>query len=272
MSTPRLPTYFIPHGAGPCFFMDWDPPDTWNAMRNWLIHLLEDVRSRPKALLVVSGHWEAPRFTINTAEKPSLMFDYSGFPPHTYELAWPAPGSPSLAIRVGQLLSEQGIEYAEAKRDLDHGVFIPLKVAVPEADIPVVQLSLQRGLDPAAHLALGRALAPLRDEGVLIIGSGMSFHNMRRFQFGKSQGVDADSVRFNEWLKETVAMQPTERKQRLIRWAEAPGGRESHPREEHLLPLHVVAGAALDDAGEQFFQDTVMGTLQGAFRFRVRVV
>lgn len=267
MLNKRLPTYFIPHGAGPCFFMDWDPADAWSAMQSWLSQLLQDIGTKPKALLVISGHWEAPSFTINVAERPGLLFDYSGFPPHTYELTWPAPGSPTLARRVEQLLSEHGIEHAEAERDLDHGVFIPLKVAIPEADIPVVQLSLKQGLNPGAHLALGRALAPLRDEGVLIVGSGMSFHNMRRFRFGKSDAVDADSIRFTEWLRETVSSEPAEKEQRLIRWMEAPGGRESHPREEHLMPLHVVAGAALDDAGEQVFEDVVMGTVQAGFRF-----
>lgn len=271
MSNNRFPTYFIPHGAGPCFFMEWDPPNAWDAMKTWLGNLIADAGARPKALVVISGHWEAPLFTINTATQPGLLFDYNGFPIHTYQLTWPASGSPELARRIGELFTGQGIEYAQVERDLDHGVFIPLKVAVPDADIPVMQLSLRQGLDPAAHLALGRALAPLRDEGVLIIGSGMSFHNMRRFRFAGGDAVDADSERFDAWLTETITTAPEEREQKLSEWAKAPGGRISHPQEEHLLPLHVAAGAALADAGEQVFQDRVMGTVQSAFRFGPRV-
>ena len=266
MST-RFPTYFIPHGAGPCFFMEWDPPNTWDTMKAWLGNFIADAGVRPKAIVVISGHWETPRFTINTATKPGLLFDYGGFPPHTYQLTWPAQGSTELTQRIGKLFAEQGIAFDQAERDLDHGVFIPLKVAIPDADIPVVQVSLRQDLNSRAHLAIGRALAPLRDEGVLIIGSGMTFHNMRRFRFDGGDDVDPDSISFDSWLSETVTLPESERNERLSHWADAPGGRAGHPREEHLLPLHVVAGAALEDAGKQVFQDRVLGTVQSAFRF-----
>lgn len=239
----------------------------WSRMADWLRSVPERLGARPKALLVVSGHWEAPAFTVNDQAAPPLLYDYTGFPSHTYSLEYPTPGSPVLAAQVQALLGAAGLATeAEHARGLDHGVFIPMKVIYPRADLPIVQLSLRRGLDPAEHLAMGRALAPLRREGVLIIGSGMSFHNMRRFRFD-DLALDPDSVRFDAWLTETVALPAPIREQRLTDWAAAPGGRASHPREEHLLPLHVVAGAGGDDAGRQVFQDRVLGSLQSAFMF-----
>lgn len=267
MSQPRLPSLFIPHGAGPCFFMDWPPAGSWDPMETWLRNLVTLVGARPRALLVISAHWEMPEFSVNIQAAPDLLYDYYGFPAHTYQLKWPAPGNPPLAGRIQALLDAAGIASGqEHKRGLDHGVFIPLKLAFPEADIPLVQLSLRAGLDPAEHLALGRALAPLRDEGVLIIGSGMSFHNMQRLRRGGDQ-ADPDSVRFDDWLSDTVALAQQAREQRLIHWATAPGGRASHPQEEHLIPLHVVAGAAGADAGAKVFEDSVMGSRQSAFMF-----
>ncbi|HDZ09623.1 DODA-type extradiol aromatic ring-opening family dioxygenase [Pseudohongiella sp.] len=269
MTTQTLPTLFVPHGAGPCFFMDWTPADTWSKMATWLRSVPELIGTQPKALLLISGHWEASPFTVNAQAAPPLLYDYSGFPPHTYDLEYAAPGSSELAARVQALLDAAGISNeADHTRGLDHGVFIPMKLAFPDADVPIVQLSLKSGLSPAEHLAVGRALVPLRREGVLIIGSGMSFHNMQRFRFEDTGAdPDSDSVRFDAWLSETVGMPADIREQRLIEWAEAPGGRASHPREEHLLPLHVVAGAAGDDIGHQVFQDRVIGSMQSAFMF-----
>src|SRR3954467_5224841 len=220
----RLPTLFIPHGAGPCFFMDWTrgPADTWDATAAWLKGLLATLPERPKAILVVSGHWEEPQFTVGSAERPPLIFDYYGFPEETYRLTFDAPGSPALAKRVRELLGEAGFPTAEDPgRGYDHGVFVPLKLVTPQADIPVVQLSLRADLDPAAHLAAGRALAPLRDEGVLIVGSGMSWHNMRGF----SPAFTAKSEAFDAWLGEVVA-DPARREAAIRRWDEAPYARE----------------------------------------------
>jgi aromatic ring-opening dioxygenase catalytic subunit (LigB family) len=267
MSSELLPTIFLPHGAGPCFFMDWPPAGSWDAMADGLRGLTSRLDVAPKAIVVVSAHWEAPVFTVNTQSTPGLLYDYSGFPEHTYRLTWPAPGAPPLAARMRKLLASSGLDSAgDAQRGLDHGVFIPMKLVFPQADVPVVQLSLRRGLDPAEHLALGRALAPLRGDGVLIIGSGMSFHNMQRFQRDNG-GVDADSQRFDAWLTETVAMPRSERERRLIDWEQAPGARASHPREEHLLPLHVIAGAGAGDPGSKLFETRVLGSLQSAFVF-----
>ncbi len=262
-----MPTLYIPHGGGPCFFMEWTmgPPDTWDRMAAWLRSIPGSLPRAPSALLVVSAHWEADVPTVLASEAPPLLYDYYGFPPHTYELEWPAPGSPALASRVRELLSRAGIaSAAETERGFDHGVFIPLKVAFPEARIPTVQLSLQRGLDPKTHLAIGRALAPLRDEGVLLIGSGMSYHDMRGLWSGTGRAV---SEAFERWLTDVVSKDAAAREADLVAWEKAPGGRASHPREEHLLPLMVVAGAAGADRGERVFSDEVMGARVAAIRF-----
>jgi aromatic ring-opening dioxygenase catalytic subunit (LigB family) len=169
----------------PCFFMDWTmgDPNTWDNMRNWLQEIGGQLlEHKPKAIVVVSAHWEEKVATVTTNAKPPMFYDYYGFPKHTYELSWPAAGAPDVAQRVRDLLKAKGIASAEdAKRGFDHGTFVPLLVAMPKAEIPTIQLSLLASLDPAAHIAIGQAIAPLRDEGVLIIGSGMSFHNMRAF-------------------------------------------------------------------------------------------
>ena len=158
------PTIYLPHGGGPCFFMDWTigPPETWHRMAAWLGGLKDTLPEPPKTLLVISAHWETLTPQVTTGAQPPLLFDYSGFPPHTYQLTWFAPGAPDLALRVTTLLAEAGIPAdGDPQRGFDHGVFVPLKVAWPEADIPTVQLSLQAALQPGPHLAIGRALAPL---------------------------------------------------------------------------------------------------------------
>ncbi|MDX5363605.1 MAG: dioxygenase [Pseudazoarcus pumilus] len=267
MTNQRLPTLFIPHGGGPCFFMDWNPPDAWTRMGDWLRAVPDLVGQRPRAVLVISAHWEAPAFTVNARAQHELLFDYYGFPEHTYRLQWPAKGDAALAKRVTGLIAEAGLPVArDDSRGLDHGVFIPFMLIDPQAAIPVVQLSLREGLDPAEHLALGRALAPLRDEGVLIVGTGMSFHNMRRFRRDNT-GLDADSVAFDDWLTHAVALPAAARDKALENWEQAPSARASHPEEEHLLPLHVVAGAADADRGEQALSDHVLGSAQSAYVF-----
>ena len=266
MSDNSLPSVFVPHGAGPCFFMDWNPPGAWDRMEAWLRGIGILVGAKPKAILVVSAHWEEAVFTVNAQAKPGLLYDYYGFPEHTYQIEWPARGAPALAAEVRELLEIADIESAEDHdRGLDHGVFIPMKLAFPDADIPVLQLSLRSGLDPAEHIALGRALMPLRRKGVLIIGSGMSYHNMAQLQRGTA--VDPESLRFDAWLAETVAMPSAVRERRLVDWVRAPGGRASHPVEEHLLPLHVVVGAAGEGLGAKVFEDTVLGSVQSGFLF-----
>lgn len=267
----RQPAIFLPHGGGPCFFMDWTwgPADTWKATQTYLESIAGSLPEKPKALLVISGHWEEPAFTASAAAKPELIFDYSGFPEHTYRLTWPAPGDPDLAHRVAELLRAAGLPSdVSSTRGYDHGVFVPLKVAFPDADIPVVTLSLavrrDGSYDPELHLAAGRALAPLRDEGVLILGSGMSFHNLRGFMRPESLQASND---FDAWLTKAVEAPPAERDGLLKLWENAPYARFSHPREEHLIPLMVTAGAAGADLGQRVFTDEPMGVRISAYRF-----
>ena len=265
-----MPTYFIPHGGGPCFFMDWsttgDPADTWDATAAWLRGLANTLADAPRSILVISGHWEEPVFTASSGGSPSLIYDYSGFPPHTYHLQYPAPGAPALAQRIVELLIAAGLPAKAApQRGLDHGVFIPLLLMYPQADMPVVSLSLRQQLNPAEHLAAGRALRSLRDEGVLIVGSGMSYHNMRGF---RSAGAQTQSEIFDQWLTETIGTtNPAERWNALARWADAPSAHYAHPRAEHLLPLMVAAGAAADAPGQRVFTDQVMNARISGYRF-----
>jgi aromatic ring-opening dioxygenase catalytic subunit (LigB family) len=266
-STERQPAIFLPHGGGPCFFMDWTmgPADTWNATQRFLESIASSLPAQPKALLVISGHWEEPAFTVSTAVKPELIFDYSGFPAHTYKLIWPAPGDPALAGRVSELLGQAGLPTTtDPTRGYDHGVFVPLKVAFPQAEIPVVTLSLNQTLDPAQHIAAGRALAPLRDEGVLIVASGMSFHNLRGY-FRPETPERAGA--FDAWLTSAIESPATERDVKLTHWREAPYAAYSHPREEHLIPLMVAAGAGGEASGKRIFSDEPMGARISAYRF-----
>ena len=263
----RMPALFVPHGGGPCFFMDWHPADTWDRMAAFLKGIAGTLPATPRAILLVSGHWLERDFALTGHERPSLIYDYSGFPAHTYELTYPAPGDPALARRGAGLLGADGLPaIIDPARGYDHGVFIPLKLMFPKADIPVVQLSLRHDMDPAAHIAAGRALAPLRDEGVLIVGSGMSFHNMRGYGDPRYTPV---STAFDEWLTQAVESAPAQREALLTDWTAAPYARDCHPHggEEHLIPLMVAAGAGSDAEGRKVYSEEVMRTVISGFRF-----
>ena len=262
-----LPTWFIPHGAGPCFFMDWNPPNTWDAMAQYLRQLPNGLSRMPKAIVMVSAHWLEPVIRITSHPRPNLIYDYSGFPKHTYDLQYPAPGDPTLARKIVDLLAQQGIAAEEdPQRGFDHGMFIPMMLMFPKADIPAVQLSLNSNLDPQTHLEIGKALASLRDEGILMIGSGMSFHNMRGY--GKPSFTPI-SLEFDKWLTQTIESDPDIRNKELINWGTAPFANQCHPphEEEHLLPLMVVAGAAMHDHGAKVFTDCVLETWISGFTF-----
>lgn len=266
-ATRRLPTLFIPHGGGPCFFMETKPPlppDLWDGMAAYLRGLDGAIGVRPKAALVISGHWEAPVPTLNVAARPGLLFDYYGFPEHTYKLQYPAPGAPDLAPRVRALLSGAGFgSEVDAARGLDHGVFVPFLLIYPDASVPILQMSLQEGLDPALHLRMGRALAPLRDEGVLIVGTGMSYHNLGNLFTGRG---DAEATAFDAWLGEAV-QDPGRRDLQLTEWRGAPGASAAHPRAEHLIPLMVAAGAAPGDHGSRRYHEALLGKPISGFQF-----
>lgn len=262
MTATALPTAYISHGGGPCFFMDWDPPHEWDGLRAALEGIGPSLGADPAAVLVVTAHWESAAFAVGGAASPELIYDYGGFPAHTYQLTYPAPGSPALAARVAELLRGAGIAHrVDPVHGWDHGVFIPLKVMYPDATIPVVAVSVQADFSPRAHLELGRALAPLRSEGVLIVGSGSSFHHFGNF------GREDYAVPFDEWLHRTVALPSAARWAALEDWTSAPFARQAHAREEHLLPLMVAAGAAGDAPARAIFRDRVLGTTMSCWLF-----
>jgi aromatic ring-opening dioxygenase catalytic subunit (LigB family) len=244
------------------------PPDLWDSMAAYLRGLDSDLGVRPSAVVVISGHWESERPAVNVAAHPGLLFDYYGFPEHTYRLTYSAPGSPGVAGRVRELLNAAGIASTEdSHRGLDHGVFVPFKLIYPDADIPIVQLSLNANLEAATHLQIGRALLPLRAAGVLIVGSGMSFHNLREFYSSQPRTVAA-AEQFDRWLNDAVTEpDPQARERKLTDWESAPGARLSHPRPEHLLPLMVAAGAAGSDPGRRTYHRPLLGKPISGFQF-----
>jgi len=261
-----MPVAFVPHAGGPVTHVELGmPPGEVAAFARYWRSLRELPAAPARAVLVVSAHWEEPVPTVMSSARPPMLYDYGGFPPEAYTITWPAPGDPALAARVRDLLARAGFATAEdAQRGFDHGTFTPLKQTYPDADVPIVQLSLKSGLDAAEHLAIGRALAPLRDEGVFIVGSGDSFHNMR--EFFRGQPLER-SREFDAWLASAVTADAATRDDRLTRWTSAPSARYCHPREEHLLPLMVIAGAAGDDVGRVTWSGVFMGSQQSGFHF-----
>ena len=266
MADTALPTYFLSHGGGPWPWMLAQYKGQYDALKASLEDIPRQLGVQPKAVLVVTAHWEGREPLISSSARPPMIYDYGGFPDYTYQIQYGAPGSPQVAARVQQLLNGAGIAaQLDAQRGFDHGTFSAMQPIYPAADVPIVQLSLKQGLDPAEHLAIGRALAPLRHEGVLIIGSGLSYHNLR--QFG-SAGAAA-SQQFDAWLRATMALPPAARTAAVLEWERAPAARAAHPREEHLLPLMVALGAAENDAAATVYhEDAFMGSLAvSSFRF-----
>lgn len=254
---------YISHGGGPL-------PLLGDAGHQALVAQLQQMAQRierPQAIIVFSAHWEAPKVTITAGAQPDLIYDYSGFPAESYRIEYPAPGAPELAEQVAQTLQLAGIEtQLDAQRGYDHGVFVPLKIMFPEADIPIIQVSLLRSLDADAHLRLGEALAGLAQNNILFVGSGFSFHNMRAF-FNTSAAADAENMAFEAWLKETLcsdALTESERRLRFVHWEQAPSARFCHPREEHLLPLHVCYGLT-QRACDDYDSVKVLGKNAGLF-------
>ncbi|MFT3924032.1 MAG: class III extradiol ring-cleavage dioxygenase [Myxococcales bacterium] len=263
----RMPVVYLPHGGGPWPFVNLGfPQHELDSLSGYLRSLSRLPKSAPKALLVISAHWEERVPSVTTSAAPPMLYDYYGFPPESYSVQWPAPGAPALAGEVRKLLEGAGFATAaDEKRGYDHGTFVPLKLAYPDADVPTVQLSLKAGLDPAEHLAMGRALAPLRDQGVFIVGSGMSFHNMGAFR--DPRGARPHAEAFDRWLQETGTAPEAQRNERLVAWASAPSARMAHPREEHLLPMMVIAGAAGSDQGSVPYSGELFGLPFSAYHF-----
>ena len=242
-------------------------PGDLHQLTESLAALPAELPATPRAVLCVTAHWVTPTFTIQHAAHPPMLYDYGGFPAHTYDISYPAPGDPALAEQTSGLLAAAGIDSVlDDVRGFDHGTFVPLYVAWPDASMPIVQLSVRGDFDPDTHLKVGRALAPLRDDGVLVVGSGLSFHDLQRFG---PAGRDA-SREFDAWLTTTLTeASPAERTRRLVDWEHAPSARVAHPREDHLIPLLVAVGAAGDDTGVRtYHQDDFMGAVTASsFRF-----
>ena len=265
----RFPTFYLSHGGGPWPYMKEEDRRPYTQLEQSLRQLPRQLPGRPEAILMVSGHWEERDFAVMSGAEPTMVYDYGGFPQELYHIRYGAPGSPRVALRTHSLIQQADLpSRLHAERGFDHGTYSILAVTHPQADIPVFQVSLRADYDPQTHLRLGRALAPLRDEGVLIIGSGSSYHNLRRF-FGPRVPRE-DSVRFDAWLGETlVDSAPARRSERLLDWERAPAAREAHPREDHLLPLHVVVGAAEEEPGQiVYHQDDFLGAIAlSSYRF-----
>ena len=269
MNSSLMPVVFAPHGGGPMPLLG----DVNHRELTGFMQSLADDLPRPNAIVVITAHWEEELVSITHSATPGMLYDYYGFPPESYEFSYPAPGNPVLAKQIQQLLQDKNIDARlDNQRAYDHGTFVPLMLMYPAADIPVVQLSLLATLDPAAHIAIGKALAPLREQGVLIVGSGMSFHNMRAF-FSNDPSIQGKSETFDEWLAEALtAPQLTNpvREQRLCDWVTAPQARFCHPREEHLLPLHVCFGAAMQgsSSAERNFNGLLFNTAISGYLWR----
>jgi aromatic ring-opening dioxygenase catalytic subunit (LigB family) len=257
---------YIPHGGGPL-------PVLGDTAHEKLVRFLKEFPARikrPDAILIISAHWEELKPMVTTARSPAQIYDYSGFPEAAYSIEYPAPGNPELAEAVVHRIKAGNMTaWRHSQRGFDHGVYIPLKIMYPDAAIPCVQVSLLSSLDPADHLQLGKTLAGLQWENLLVLGSGFSFHNMGALRMGATADSEADNDRFQEWLAETCTgpLTEAERAQRLVNWESAPAARYCHPREEHLLPLHVCCGMA-QSPGELVFADTVMGQKACAFLWR----
>lgn len=261
----KFPTYFISHGGGPWPWVE--------GMRGLFARTERELAAlpgrwpqQPRAVLMISGHWESDTFAVSSATRPGMEYDYFGFPAHTYQISYPAPGDPVLAARVAQLLEAAGLPCrSDAHRGLDHGVFVPMHCMYPQADMPVVMLSMQTGYDPQAHFRAGQALAPLREDGVLIVGSGLTYHDMRGFG---SPAATPVAQAFEAFLARTVSEpDPEQRRAALMDWTAGPQARRAHPREDHLIPLMVAAGAAGADAGRRLFLDHALEVDMGSYEF-----
>ncbi|MBT2998068.1 MAG: dioxygenase [Candidatus Thiodiazotropha sp. (ex Ctena orbiculata)] len=235
---------FLSHGGGPMPLLG----DEGHREMVACLREMAGAMDKPSAIIVVSAHWEEAVATITAGEKPPLVCDYYGFPQESYSIEYPCPGEPSLAGRIQGMLRKAGMEAElDDQRGFDHGLFVPLKIMYPEADVPCVQLSLVNSLDSSHHIRIGQALGQLKDDNLLIIGSGFSFHNMRAFFAPDSAESRKMNESFEAWLIDTCsndALQEDERIQRLNNWQNAPHARYCHPREEHLLPLHLCYGIA----------------------------
>ncbi len=267
MNNKSRPTVlYISHGAGPMPLLG---DDGHKEMLDNLKKIADRI-SKPSAILLISAHWEETMPTITKAPNPPLLYDYYGFPEAAYAIQYPAPGEPDLAQAVFSVLTKKGIQSSlDDKRGFDHGLFVPLKIMYPEADVPCIQVSLVKGLDPETHINIGQALSALEYYNLLVIGSGFSFHNMNAFFAPRTAEIEMMNEEFNHWLNETCSdpkIEERERTRRLINWENAPSARFCHPREEHLLPLHVCYGVA-NCACSDFYELEIIGKKASVYRW-----
>lgn len=244
------PVLVISHGA-PTLAIDAGDPT-----HGFLLGLASTLPA-PRAIVVISAHWEDTAFAVTAASRPETIHDFHGFPDELYRLRYEPPGEPVLARQTAELIKAAGLpSRLDTERGLDHGAWVPLILAWPAAKLPVLQVSLRRGLDASEHLALGRALAPLREQGVLLMGSGGAVHNLRALDWHEASGnAEGWALEFRNWLGETLELPADQREGRLAAWQSAPRARQAHPREEHLLPLHTAAAAA-GASGASLIHDT----------------
>ena len=248
-----LPSLFISHGGGPWSYMEGEFRDNYKELELSLRQIPSLLKEKPKAVLIISAHWQTNVIAVSGHPQPPMIYDYSGFPEETYRISYPAHGSLKLAQQVQNLITKAGIDCeVDPDRGFDHGTFVPMSVIYPAADIPLVQLSIHSDSDPAFHLSLGRALAPLKSEGILIIGSGLSYHNLGNFGPAAKQ----ISKEFDDWLQRTICHTTSnERNDRLIHWEQAPSARQAHPQEDHLLPLLVAVGTAENEVASCIYHE-----------------
>ncbi|MBF0501705.1 MAG: dioxygenase [Candidatus Riflebacteria bacterium] len=255
---------YISHGGGPL-------PLLGDASHEEMVDTLKKMPvliAKPSAIIVISAHWEENQPTVTQAKNPHLLYDYYGFPEESYQIQYPATGDPLLAGKILKLLkNDEFPAVSDNRRGFDHGLFVPLKIMYPAADIPCVQLSLINSLNPLEHIKIGKALAPLIEENILVLGSGFSFHNLQAFFSPSTIESRNRNWRFEESLRATCTsheLSEEERERRLVEWETAPEARYCHPREEHLLPLHVCYGM-MGSPAKQMFPFEVMGKMASAY-------
>lgn len=262
----KLQIIYFSHGGGPMPLLK----DVSHLAMIEFMQKLPGLIHKPEAIVVISAHWEEKNPTLLSNPTPTMLYDYIGFPEETYKIQYPAKGNPTLAEKIQSLLKKNDIEaLLDKNRGFDHGLFIPLMLMYPEADIPAIQLSLVKGLDARKHIEIGHALRSLENKNILIIGSGFSFHNMAAFSWRDKDIDDPKNDAFQEWLIETCTKtsSQTDREELLENWENAPNARYCHPREEHLLPLHVCQAMAVDKA-ELIFDDYIVGKRSIAFLWK----
>lgn len=257
------PVLYFPHGGGPLPLLGGGGHEKMVRF----LQMMAPILGRPDAILVVSAHWEELKPMVTSGQNPTLIYDYYGFPEEAYQIEYPAPGEPVLAEKMVSLIKAAGqTAWRHSQRGFDHGLYVPLKIMYPSASIPCLQQSLISSLDADDHIQLGKALASLRHENILVMGSGFSFHNLRAFGPGNISVQDSQNEKFQQWLIETCTgeMSESQREKQLITWESAPFARYCHPREEHLLPLHVCYGMTQSKA-KLVFDEEVMGKKAVAF-------